>query len=206
VTEVKELALRIINPPLRIVQKIHAIKTYALPELDHLLLNADAGLEDLKILDQNIRGAIGQALAVRGIRVECYHCSRRDGGASLASAYHRADVLAIRSLVHMLISPDAAIRAASRKFVEDEFQYKHIGVGPAAPFLDSAHQGSKFIRGAATTIAERGRRACFNLHLDLKIREDCVVIRSGESAYEIKSAAGLGHFLDLKKLTSTRKE
>jgi hypothetical protein len=38
------------------------------------------------------------------------------------------------------------------------------------------------------------------LHIDLKIREDCVVIRPEESTYEIKSAAGLGHFLTEKVL------
>jgi hypothetical protein len=98
----------------------------------------------------------------------------------------------------MVTSPDGAIRAVSRKFIEDEREYKHIARDPGAPFLDWAHEG--FTRGAATTIAERARRACFNLHIDLKIREDCVVIRSEESTYEIKSAVGLGHVLTHKVL------
>jgi hypothetical protein len=92
------------NSPLRILHKIHAIKTFALLKLDHLLLNADVRLDDLMTLDQNITALTDQVLAVHSLPVKCHHW------ASLASSYHRADVLAIRSLVHMLMSPDAAIK------------------------------------------------------------------------------------------------
>jgi hypothetical protein len=86
------------------------IKTFALPKLDHLLVNADVGLVDLKTLDQNIRAVIDQALAVHSLPVECHHGSWRDGGASWPGSLNRADVLAIRSLVHMLMSSDAAMK------------------------------------------------------------------------------------------------
>jgi hypothetical protein len=140
-TEMKELILRITSSPLRIVQKLHAIKTFALPKIDYLLMNADVGVKYLDILDENIRGMINRTLAVHRLPVECHHCSWRDGGQSIPSTRNRADVLAIRSLVHMLTTPDQQLRAVSRQFIEDERVFKEININPDAQFFDWEHDG-----------------------------------------------------------------
>jgi hypothetical protein len=98
----------------------------------------------------------------------------------------------------MLTTSDQQLRAVSRQFIEDERIYKEINLNPDAQFFDWEHE--EFTRGRATTIAERARTACFDLHAGLKFNEDCVVVRGEGSEYIVKTATGLGHFLTQKVL------
>jgi hypothetical protein len=74
----------------------------------------------------------------------------------------------------MLTTPDEQLRAVSKQFIEDERVFKGINLNPDAQFVDWEHEG--FTRARATTIAERARRACLDLHVGLKFNEDCVVV------------------------------
>jgi hypothetical protein len=96
----------------------------------------------------------------------------------------------------MLTTSHQQLRAVSRQFIEDERVYKEINLNPDAQFFDWEHEG--FTRGRATTIAERARRACFDLHVGLKFNEGSVVVKTEGSDYIVKMATGLGHFLTQK--------
>jgi hypothetical protein len=78
-TETKIRMKNTMGSPLRIVQKIGAIKGFVLPTLDFAMLNGDIGETQLSIMDKHIRGSIDEALKVRGLPIECHHASWRDG-------------------------------------------------------------------------------------------------------------------------------
>jgi hypothetical protein len=75
--------------PLLIAQKIDAVKTFLFPILDFEILNDDVGVKQLEKMDKHIRGAIDEALDMRGLPMECHHASWRDGGLSYPSLVDR---------------------------------------------------------------------------------------------------------------------
>jgi hypothetical protein len=96
-TEMKIRMKKIMESPLLIVQKIDAIKTFILPQLDFAMFNGNVGEKQLSVIDKYIRGMIDNALKVRGLPVECHHASWRDGGLSYPSLVDRRNVLMVRS-------------------------------------------------------------------------------------------------------------
>jgi hypothetical protein len=103
-TEMKIRLKKIIESPILIVQKIDAMKTFLLPMLVFMMLNEDIGEKALMNMDQHIQGRADELLKMRGLPVECYHASWRDGGLSYPSLVDRRRVLMIRSFTQMITS------------------------------------------------------------------------------------------------------
>jgi hypothetical protein len=120
ISEMKIRIQKILDSPLKTVQKIDAIKTFVPPTLDSTILNGDVGKSQLDHLDQKIRAEVDRMLNVRGLPVECQDATWRDGGLSYPSLVDRRDVLIIRSFAQMMLSRDQKIRTAMTQLAEDE--------------------------------------------------------------------------------------
>jgi hypothetical protein len=186
---------KIMESQLLLVQKIDAIKTFLLPTLDFMMLNGDVGEKQLIELDKHIRGAIDEALKVRGLPIECHHASWRDGGLSYPSLIDRKRVLMIRSFTQMMLSKDDGVRNAMRWFAENEREFRVIGEDADSNFLN--WRDEKGEKGTASLVA-RTRTTCAKMEIGLKLDEDYMIVRSGELELKTKTAVGIGRFLTQK--------
>jgi hypothetical protein len=208
--EMESLLEKIMSSPLRIVQKIDAMKTFLLPSIDFLLLNEEVGINQLKNMDKKIRGRVDRELKIKGLPIECHHASWRDGELSYPSLQDRGYVLTIRSFAQMMPSRDDMVRSAMRQFIDDERRYRRIVQCPNAQFLD---WGEEEQSGPGTsTIIVKTRRACEKLDVTLKLEERRMMIKAKESEFKTVTATIIGRFLIQKiirpqKITSLlRKE
>jgi hypothetical protein len=125
-TEMKVRLQKVMQSPLRIVQKIDAVKTFVLPTFDFMMINGDIGEKQLVRMDSHIRGKIDKAFKVRGVPVERHHASWRDKGLSYPSLVNQRKVLMIRSFTQMVLSKDESVGTAMRWFAESEREFRCI--------------------------------------------------------------------------------
>jgi hypothetical protein len=197
ITEMKIRLKKIIESPLLIVQKIDAMKTFVLPMIDFMMLNGDVGEKLLMTTDKYIRGKVDELLKVRGLPVECHHASWRDGGLSYPSLVDRRRVLMIRSYAQMMTSKDEKVKKAMRWFTDSERQYRLIREDPSAQFLNWEKEDGRSEKGTGSLIP-RTRNTCYKLDVSLKMNDDEMTIKSGESELKTTTAVGIGCFLTQK--------
>jgi hypothetical protein len=169
IIEMKERLKRIMGSKLAVIQKIDAIKTFLLPSMDFIMLNGEAGREDLRKMDQKIRGAVNQLLNLPGLPKDFHHASWRDGGLSYPSLVDRQEVLVIRSLSQMLTSQDGQIRSVMKQFVEDERKHRDVAEDEGGLFLNWADNGG---RGGTASIVGRARQTCQRRGIKLKMGKE----------------------------------
>jgi hypothetical protein len=202
-TEMKIRLKKIMDSQLLIVQKIDAMKTFVLPMLDFIMLNGDIGEMALMKMDKYIRGRVDELLKVRGLPIECHHASWKDGGLSYPSLIDRRRVLMIKSFTQMVTSKDEKVKKAMRWFTESERIYRIIEQDRNAQFLNWEKLERR--RGTASIIA-RTKNTCYKLGISLKMNDDEMIIKSGESELKTKIATGIGRFLTQKLVRSKKYE
>jgi hypothetical protein len=151
--EMEVLLGKIMTSSLLKVQKIEVMKTFLLSLIDFLLLNGEAGIEDLQGIERKVRRMIKEDLKISGLSVECHHASWKDGDRSNPSVQDGGDVLTIRSFAQMTLSLDDGARIAMRQFIEDERRSRNIESEPEALFLTGKKMG---IRGEQRRLSLRG--------------------------------------------------
>jgi uncharacterized C2H2 Zn-finger protein len=195
ISDMKIRIQKIVDSPLKTVQKIDAIKTFVLPTLDSTMLNGDVGKRQLEHLDQKIRAEVDRMLKVRGLPVECHYASWRDGGLSYPSLVDRRDVLIIRSFGQMMLSKDQKIRTAMTQLAEDERRMRRIEEDAEGRFL--RWQNGRGGPGTASLIA-RARTTCKELGIRLKMEDDTMIVTKEALEFKTKTAVGIGRFLTQK--------
>jgi hypothetical protein len=194
-TEMRARLKKMIEAPLLIVQKIDAVKTFLLPMLDFMMLNGDVGESQLKNMDKHIRGAIDEVLKVRGLPVERHYAPWRDGGLSYPSLVDRRKVLMIRSFTQMMLSRDEKVREAMRWFAENERHFRYIDVDAESSFLN--WKDEKGSPGTGSMVA-RTRRTCKKLGLGLKLIDNQMIVKAGESELKTKAPVRIRRFVTQK--------
>jgi hypothetical protein len=172
-----------------------------LPILDFMMLSGDVGEKQLMKMDKYIRGRIDELLKVRGLPVECYHASWRDGGLSYPSLVDRQRVLTIRSWTQVMISKNEKVRKAMRWFTESEREYRIIEEDRNAQLLNWKKEKGRREKGTGSIIA-RARNTCYKLDSGLKMNGDEMTITSGESKVKNKNSGRYRPFPDPETCTS----
>jgi hypothetical protein len=196
VIEAKRMVDKIMASPLKIVQKISAIKTKVLPSMDFMLMNGEIGTKDLTVMDKMIRGKLMDQMKIRGMPVECVHGSWKDGGLSLPALVDRKNVLIVRSLIQMMMSNDKPIRIVMQKFLEDERSFRQIPIDEDGSYFNWQYDG--YQRSGTSSIIARAREAARNLHVTLKLKDEVVQMKTHDTPLEERLAEGLGRFLTQK--------
>jgi hypothetical protein len=91
-----ENAKNIGKSELKIVQKMHAPKTFVFPRIDYRMTCADLTRTHLDRWDSQLRALVGEWFGIRKIRVELFQMSWRDGGFSFPSLRDKQNTLVIR--------------------------------------------------------------------------------------------------------------
>jgi hypothetical protein len=203
-TEMKVRLQKIMDSPLLTVRKIDALKTFVLPMIDFMMLNGDVGVKQLTVMDKCIRGKVDKALKVRGLPVECHHASWRDGGLSYPSLVDRRQVLLIRSFSQMLLSRDEKIKKATIWFVNhvrgtDTPTHRHIDEDEDEDGL-FMNWKSMAERDGTSCLAIRTRKACQNMKVKFKMKDEAVELSAQEPSgreirIEAKTPEKIGRFL-----------
>jgi hypothetical protein len=186
---------KIMESPLKINQKINAIKRFVLPSLDSTMLNGDVGKRQFGKLDQRIRAEVDRLLKVRRLPMESHYASWRDGGLSYPSLLDPREVLVIRLFAQMMLSRDEKIRRAMTQLAEDEQLMRGIEEDTEGRFLKWRNGRS---RDGTTSLTGRTRTTCEHLGINLKIEGDEMIVRKVALEYKTKTAVGLGRFLTQK--------
>jgi hypothetical protein len=93
----------------------------------------------------------------------------------------------------MMTSKDEKVKKAMRWFTERERVYRIIEEDRDAQFLNWEKEEGRRERGTASIIP-RTRNTCYNLEISLKMNDDEMIIKSGESDLKTKIATGIGAF------------
>ena len=181
INEVEKLLDNIKESPLTLAQKIHAIKTFAIPKLDYILTEGKAQLKKMKALDRKIRTVIHKHIHTT-VPKALYYTHWRDGGFSIQSLYERARMLRIKAFAAMYNSPNEKTKNLMREFVDSERRHRSIGIRNIG---SNSHPNDRIflnwllperIRKGTDTITLRAKEAADYFGITIKLIEDKVTL------------------------------
>ena len=143
---------------LTITQKIHGIRMFLMPAIDHVLLNGEMSETTTTRLDKRVRATICSLLEARDIPKAQIHASWKDGGLSIPSVKDRQKVLTIRSFIQMVNNNDSIVKLMMRQAIQDERKYRKIQDSEDSTFLNWK-DGDQGERSGTGSIIVRARAA-----------------------------------------------
>jgi hypothetical protein len=138
---------------LKIVQKMHALKTFVFPRIDHRMMCADLAKSHLDAWDAQLRGIVSEWFKVKNIPVEIFQMSWRDGGFSFPSLRERQNTLVMSTVLDMITSPDPVTRQLMRQFEIE--QARNCGIEWKERPMDHNNRG--FLNWNPTTDQQKWR-------------------------------------------------
>jgi hypothetical protein len=117
---------RIMPSSLKLSQKINAVKTFVIPQLDFYLMNGQTRVKDLQEVDVEIRRIINETLKGPRLPIDYYYTNWKDGGASMICLEERKEVMTISNLAHLLCSKDPATRDWMMSDINEEVRKRKI--------------------------------------------------------------------------------
>jgi hypothetical protein len=76
---------------LKIVQKMHALKTFVFPRIDYRMMCADLDKSHIDKWDSHLRGIVSEWFKVKNIPTEIFQMSWRDGGLFIPIVERKAE-------------------------------------------------------------------------------------------------------------------
>ena len=111
IEETKELIEKINQSVLTLNQKnIYAIKTFAIPKLDFILINGRASLKNMNNIDRQIRVGINRHVKGTSLPIPLFYIHWKDGGFSIQKLHDRALSLRAKSFMALCNSQSIKIR------------------------------------------------------------------------------------------------
>jgi hypothetical protein len=138
---------------LKIVQKMHALKTFVFPRIDYRMMCADPTKSHLDAWDAQLRGIVSDWFKMKNIPVEIFQMSWRDGGFSFPSLRERQNTLVTRIVLDMITSPDPVTRQLMRQFEIE--QARNCGIEWKERPMDHNNRG--FLHWNPTTDQQKWR-------------------------------------------------
>ena len=108
-------------------QKIHAIKTFALPTLDYALTEGKVKVSTMKRIDKKVREAIKKHIK-SNLPNEVFYTHWKDGGLSLQPLEERMYTLRMKTFIALLNSQSTKTKALMKEFVKDGKRYRNIPI------------------------------------------------------------------------------
>lgn len=127
---------KIIDSPLKINQKLDAIRRMILPELDFEFLNGSCPEKDIKSLDLFIRCSFMKLINTNSLPVDFFYLKCSDGGLGLPCLWERMKTLQIRTFIGLNSSKDQQIRELIKQGITNEIIFRKIEIDDNSPFLD----------------------------------------------------------------------
>ena len=149
VNETKRLIKKIGESMLSLNQKIYAIKTFAIPQLDYVLTNKRINLKEADAIDVLIRTTINKHIKSVKIPISVFYTHWKDGGFSILKLRERALCLRAKTFMALYNTQSTKVRQAMRIFVESEREYRNIST-------IEANEEPKFLNWKIEESMERG--------------------------------------------------
>ena len=181
---VKDKIKMIFKSPLTLSQKIHAVRTYALPQIDYLLSNAVTACKDMQEIDSLIRGKIMESSKCSRIPKEYSHISAKSGGLGIPSMEDRSNKLKILSFLSPLLSKNKELQSFAMLCMEEEISKRGIvRTQDQSQFLDFQFGGltgnqlcqSSRSRGTNSTLI-RAIQGCLSSGISINVNQDNKII------------------------------
>jgi len=126
--EMKTLVSQICKSPLRINQKLHAIRTFALPALNHVLIVDGARSNDLKDVNRHIRTELTKVIGGPNLPKEVFYTHWKDGGFSIINLKQRKRALCISTMAKMVLNTNTNTRNIIEYTCRDELRHRKIEI------------------------------------------------------------------------------
>ena len=126
VENTKNLIRKIAQSMLTLNQKIYAIKTFAIPQLDYILTNKRIDIKVVEEIDRLIRTSINNHIKGTKLPISIFYTHWKDGGLSITKLKERAICLRAKTFMALYNTRSEKVRTAMRTFVESERNYRKI--------------------------------------------------------------------------------
>ena len=173
VEDTKRLIGKIGESVLSLNQKIYAIKTFAIPQLDYILTNKRISLQKCDEIDRLIRTTINKHIKGVNLPVGIFYTHWKDGGFSILKLKERAICLRAKTFMALYNSTSTKVRQAMRIYAESEREHREItttGDNEEEVFLN--WKISEKIKKGTDTIIIHALRSAKKLNLKFKINEE----------------------------------
>ena len=167
------LVKKIGESSLALNQKLYAIKTFAIPQLDYVLINKRIDNKTTDDIDRLIRTTINKHVKGVKLPVSLFYTHWKDGGFSLLKIKERTLCLRAKTFMALYNSKSKKTRLAIRAFTESERRYRNIktiGKEDEELFLDWKIEES--MKRGTDTIAIHALRSIKKLDMVFKIDPD----------------------------------
>jgi hypothetical protein len=173
IEETKDMIIKIGNSVLLLNQKVYAIKTFAIPKLDFLLINGRVTQKEMKEIDCLVRKTIKKDLKTNSIPNDFFYTHWKDGGLSIQPLKERERALKARTLIALYNSRSTKVYEAMRYFTDGERRYRKINRANTKEemnFLNWNVKGKTY-RGTDSIIMH-AKRAADKIGVKILINED----------------------------------
>ena len=171
----------IFSSNLTLNQMIVATRAYILPQLDFTLSNGMFAVNDLKKVDQMLRGYIDTASCASKLPISYFYTSTSHGGLGLYSLEERQPQLQVTRLFKLLYSNDEKIRDFIKTMINEERRYRHMEPDDESQFMgvcfdenDVIMQGSEH---GTNSIFIQAARAARKLQLAVQAGNNTLSLR-----------------------------
>ena len=128
VEETKQLIQNIGEAPLSLNQKLYAIRTFAIPKLDFVMMSGRVPYNTARDIDTLIRTTINKHIKGVNIPTDLFYTHWKDGGFSLIKLHDRAIYMRLKTFMTLYNSRSFKTRKAMRVFTEEERLYRKIQI------------------------------------------------------------------------------
>ena len=167
------LIRKIGDSTLSLNQKIYAIKTFAIPQLDYILINKRINNETADDIDRLIRTTINNHIKGVKLPISLFYTHWKDGGLSILKIKERAICLRAKTFMALFNSKSEKTRNAMRAFVESERRFRNIKTinnNDEVKFLDWKIEDN--MRRGTDTITIHALRSVKKLGMMFKVDPD----------------------------------
>ena len=126
IEKMKNLVVKIAQSMLTLNQKIYAIKTFAIPQLDYILTNKRIDLKAADEIDRLIRSSINKHIKKVKLPTSVFYTHWKDGGLSITKLKERAICLRAKTFMTLYNTSSEKVRTAMRVFAESERKHRKI--------------------------------------------------------------------------------
>ena len=178
---VKAKMAMIFSSNLTLNQMIVATRAYILPQLDFTLSNGIFAVNDLRKIDQMLRGYIDAASCASKLPITYFYTSTSHGGLGLYSLEERQPQLQVTRLFKLMYSNDLKIRDFIKTMINEEKRYRHMELDEESQFMgvsfadnDIIIQGSEH---GTNSIFIQAARAARKLQLAVQVGSNILSLR-----------------------------
>ena len=127
--------VKVSGSPLKLTQKIDAVRRFLLPKLEYEFLAGICPAKRLSTLDKNIRFLLSKAIGAQGLPTELFYLKWTNGGLGLQELWVREKVLTINAFLHLFETTSSSTSRLFRHCCNQEIAHRRLETDAESPTL-----------------------------------------------------------------------